>query len=58
MEAWGRLAAVGLAVLLGVAVLGCASRSGGMVQETSEFTFDDIAAAAAAETAESENPLE
>ncbi len=50
-----RFATVGLAMLLGIVVVGCAGRSDGVIQETSEFTFDEIAAAAAAETSESEN---
>lgn len=55
MIAWVRWTAGGVALCLIVAVGGCGNRAGGVVQETAEFTFDDIAAAAAAETADSES---
>lgn len=56
MMVWGRWAAGCGLLCLVVAISGCGNRGGGEVQETAEFTFDDIAAAAAAETQESESP--
>ena len=56
MMAWGRWAAGSMVLALVVALSGCGNRGGGVVEETAEFTFDDIAAAAAAETQESESP--
>jgi hypothetical protein len=53
-----RLAVVGLVLALGISLVGCGNRSGGVVQESREFTFDEIAAAAAAETEESEDTAE
>ncbi len=52
------LAVVSLVVMLGLSLVGCGGRSGGRVEESKEFTFDEIAAAAAAETAESEEAVE
>ncbi len=47
------LSPVGIAVTLAVAS-GCAGHRGGVVQENSEFSFDDIAALSADETTQSE----
>lgn len=58
MRAWDSLAAVGLMLTIGLSLVGCGERSGGVVQENHEFTFDEIAAAAAAESAESEDAAE
>lgn len=54
MIALMRFLAVGVAVASGLFVYGCAQQRGGMIQETHQYTFDDIAAATAAETEESE----
>jgi hypothetical protein len=53
-----RQAVVTLTLMICAVVIGCGRHSGGVVEETSEFTFDDIAATAAAETQESENASE
>lgn len=58
MRAWKFLAAATLLVASGLTAVGCGDRRGGMVQEDQEFTFDEIAAAAAAEAAESEETAE
>ncbi len=58
MIALHRLAEMGLVVAIAIGVVGCGDRGGGVVQENSEFTFDEIAAAAAAEAAESADMAE
>jgi hypothetical protein len=49
-----RFLAVGVTLVGGLSVSGCAKHRGGAIQESREYSFDDIAAATAAETQESE----
>jgi hypothetical protein len=58
MMAWNALAVVSLVLALGIGMVGCGGRDGGLVEENREFTFDEIAAAAAAESEESEDAAE
>lgn len=58
MTAWNCVAVASLVVGIGLSVPGCGARPQGAVEESSEFTFDQIAAAAAAESAEAQQSEE
>jgi|GEM_PF-2191705 len=58
MRAWISWVTVGLVLTIGLSLGGCGDRGGDVVQENHEFTFDEIAAAAAAESAESADTAE